>query len=50
MQTTEQIINQYYTDRYSFMLECANNILKLIKRQDLKEKDDKIEMARAMKK
>lgn len=37
MQTTEQIINQYYTDRYSFMLECANNILKLIKRQDLKE-------------
>lgn len=34
---TEEIINNFYKDRYSFILECANNILKLIKRQDLKE-------------
>ena len=32
----EKIINKYFTERYDYILECANNILKNIKRQDLK--------------
>ena len=32
----EKIINNYFSKRYDYLLECANNILKLIKRQDLK--------------
>ena len=34
---TEQLINKFFEKRYSYLLECANNILKLIQRQDLKE-------------
>ena len=32
----DKIINTFFTQRYNYLLECANNILKLIKRQDLK--------------
>lgn len=32
----DKIINTFFTQRYNYILECANNILKLIKRQDLK--------------
>ena len=32
----DKIINTFFTQRYDYILECANNILKLIKRQDLK--------------
>ena len=32
----DKIINTFLTQRYNYLLECANNILKLIKRQDLK--------------
>jgi len=32
----DTIINNFFNTRYDYVLNCANNILKLIKRQDLK--------------
>ncbi len=33
--TYEDIVNQFFSEKYNYLIECANNILKLIKRQDL---------------
>jgi hypothetical protein len=32
----KEIINKFFESRHKYLLECSNNILKLIKRQDLK--------------
>ncbi len=32
----DNIIDDLYTKRYDYFIECANNVLKLIKRQDLR--------------